>query len=407
MSIRKRIAVLTWFVVLAVALMACGKQERGSEPLEEIATDSAKESTTEIAKEELSDKVFIPSEACVRAIGRTKEQDDTLWLVHSGTGAEFSFVGTLATITMRPDSMLNSGMDGQARIAIYVNGERVVDEMVNKLEKSYTVFESDTPQECTVRVIKLSEAANSTVGIAKIEVTSIGDIVPTENSDRLIEFVGDSITCGYGVDDENKEHHFSTTTEDITRTYAYKTAQALGADYSMVSFSGYGIISGYSGNGERVSEQTLPQYYDKLGFSYGAYMGTYYAQDVAWDFAKRQPDVIVINLGTNDHSYVKGDADKEEEYIIGYVEFLKKVRAYNPDATILCTLGIMGAELYPAVTEAVERYMAETGDVSVYAMSFEVQSASDGYAADWHPTETTHEKASHRLTAEIQNIMGW
>lgn len=355
----------------------------------------------------LSAKTFVPTEDFVKVLGRAKEQNNTLWLVHSGTGAEFSFVGTAATITLQADNTHSFHKDTQARIAIYVNGERVVDDMVDEYEKSYTVFESETARECTIKVIKLSEAANSTVGISKIEVLSIDDIKPTENSHRFIEFIGDSITCGYGVDDEDKEHHFSTSTEDVTKAYAYKTAEALGADYSMVSFSGYGIISGYTGDGKKLPEAILPLYYDKLGFSYGAYMGSNYPQDMTWDFTKRQPDVIVINLGTNDNSYTQGEVEKEEEFISAYITFLKTVRGNNPKSTILCTLGIMGTELYPSVVQAVERYQSETGDTNVYTMDFDVQIPSDGYAANWHPTEKTYSKAAQKLAAEIQKIMGW
>ena len=55
--------------------------------------------------------------------------------------------------------------------------------------------------------------------------------------ERAIEFIGDSITCGYGVDDEVAEHHFATGTEDTTRAYALRTARKLGVDYSLVSLS--------------------------------------------------------------------------------------------------------------------------------------------------------------------------
>ncbi len=403
MKTNRKVCVFLMVMVLALSMVSCGK--KGSGESADAQQDTAV--VPEFTETELTEKKFAPTTENVRIIGRAQVVDDTLWLVHSGSGAEFIFKGTSATITMKPDSALNSGMDSQTRIAIYVNGERVVDEMVDKLEKSYTVFESEEAQECTIRVVKLSEAANSTAGIASIEVTSMGDIFPTAESERYIEFIGDSITCGYGVDDENRDHHFSTRTEDVTKTYAYKTAQALDSDYSMVSFSGYGIISGYSGNGEQVTAQQLPQYYEKLGFSYGAYMGQYYPQDMVWDFSVRRPDVIVINLGTNDNSYVKGNDEKEGAYEAAYVAFLKTVRANNPDATILCTLGIMGAELYPSVEQAVEVYQAETGDSNVYSMQFDVQSASDGYAADWHPTEATHTKAAEKLAAEIRNIMGW
>lgn len=407
MKMLKKLSVFTMSAVLVVMLSACGKADHAKNTAQGNSDAQMEESFGENTIDELSTREFAPSEAYVRAIGRTGEQDDTLWLVQSGSGAEFTFTGTAASVTIKPDSMLNSGMDSQARIAIYVNGERVVDDMVNKLEKTYAVFESETPQRCTVRVIKLSEAAQSTVGIAGIEVTSVGDIAPTQQKERFIEFIGDSITCGYGVDDENRDHHFSTRTEDVTKTYAYQAAELLDADYSMVSYSGYGIISGYSGNGEPVPEQTLPQYYDKLGFSYGAYMGLYYPQDVAWDFTKRQPDIIVINLGTNDNSYVRGNAEKETQYEAAYTEFIEQVRTHNPEAVILCTLGIMGDELYPSIERAVSYYQEKTGDTNVYTMRFDVQSPDDGYAADWHPTQTTHTKAAQRLAEEIEMIMEW
>ena len=79
-------------------------------------------------------------------------------------------------------------------------------ELMEGLEKTYTVFEKETEEQCTIKIVKLSEAAQSTMGIKSIEVTSKGDITPTENKEKFIEFIGDSITCGYGVEDEVKEH---------------------------------------------------------------------------------------------------------------------------------------------------------------------------------------------------------
>ena len=353
-----------------------------------------------------SDKAFLPTEEFVRVIGRTMQAKDTLWLVHSGTGMEFTFTGTQATIKLKPDSSFMT-RNNQARVAIYVNGERVVDDMVDKMEKAYTVCESDTPKEYTVRVVKLSEAPYSTFGISSVDATCIGDIKPTEHKDTLIEFVGDSITCGYGVDDLDSSHHFSTTTEDATKTYAYKTAEKLGADYSLVSFSGYGIISGYSGDGKKQAEQLVPDFYSKMGNSGGTYLGDFIAQETDWDFTKRQPDVIVINLGTNDASYVKNDAAKKQEFTAEYINFLKQIREKNPDAVIFATLGIMGADLYSCVEDAVEQYVKETADSKVHAMKFDAQSMADGIAADWHPSEKTHEKAAEKLAKKIKGVMGW
>lgn len=396
-------------MLLAVGLCACGQNSGtigSSDGPTTIFVANGSQGSTEQTDNTLSVKTYMPDEEYVKVLGRADFTENTLWMVHSGSGAEFTFTGTEATVTMQCDSTIMGSRDNQVRIAIFVNDECVVDEMIDKMDETFTVFESETPQECTIRIVKLSEAAMSTVGIKTLEVECMGDIQPTPGKEHLIEFIGDSITCGYGVEDEDKNHHFSTKTENVMKTYAYKTAEALDADYSMVSFSGYGIVSGSSGDGQKHPEQVLSLYYEKLGFSYGAYVGKY-AADVAWDFNKRQPDLIVINLGTNDETYTKTDAAKRDEYVAGYVEFLKMVRKNNPDATILCTLGIMGDGLYPSLEKAVEQYSTESGDTNVHTMKFDVQSPADGLAADWHPTEATHTKAADKLAAEIKEVMGW
>ncbi len=341
----------------------------------------------------------------VRFIGRVMLLEDTLWMALSGTGIEFSVTGTRASVTVVADDTWSGAPENQTRVAVYVDGERVADTLLNKPETTVTAFKSNREETHVVRVIKLSESAMSTCGIS--EIATDGEITPTENKSYLIEFIGDSITCGYGVDDEDRDHHFATGTEDVTRAYAYKTAETLDADYSMVSFSGYGIVSGYTAIGEKMGNQLVPDYYEKLGFSYGTYKGEYKPQNIAWDFTVRQPDLVVINLGTNDMSYVLDKEDRREEYIVGYLEFLKTVRKNNASAKILCVLGIMGEALCPAVEDVVERYIEETGDTKVYYMGFTDQLPEDGYVADWHPTETTHRKAASRLTAEIIRITGW
>lgn len=408
-----RIAKTVIAVTLAsFMLIGCGAEEgedviREENPIVETTPESAAETAeSEKPAEEQSMDVYLPDAEHVKQIGRTELLEDTLWMAFSGSGAEFQFTGKKAVVTFQGDSasLRVGNVDNHARIAIYVNGERVIDDMIDRAEKSYTVVESDTEEDCTIRIIKLSETAMSTVGIKRIEADAGAVIQPVEERDYLIEFIGDSITCGYGVDDEDRNHHFSTRTEDVTKTYAYKTAEALNADYSMVAISGYGVISGYTADGsEKNTAQTLPQYYDKLGFSYGQYSGRT-PQDCSWDFSGREPDLIVVNLGTNDDSYTLTDGERQEEFQTAYTAFIEQIRSCNPDARIVCTLGIMGDRLYPYVEQAVETYTAQTGDECVTAMKFDPQSASDGYAADWHPTEATHRKAAEKLTTYIESF---
>lgn len=385
---------------LLLALTACGSSNDAAQ-----TADANNVTVTEEEHNMNTETIYQLTEENVKLLGRTYFDGEKLFCALSGSGAEFTFNGTKCSVTVTGDSNATSpsAADNQARVAIYVNGERVVDDMVDNIQETYDVFESDTPQTAVISIVKLSESPMSTIGIKEIKATG-SKIAPTPNKDVLIEFIGDSITCGYGIDDPDKDHHFSTKTEDVTKAYAYKTAEKLGADYSMVSFSGYGIVSGYT-NDKKVAAQTVPQFYTKLGYSWAS-NGSFVPANVEWDFGKRQPDIIVVNLGTNDDSYTKTDSEKQQEYCDGYVEFLKKIRENNPDAKILCTLGIMGDRLFEKVQLAVDTYTEQTGDGNISTMKFDVQNPNDGYSADWHPSVTTHEKAAEKLSAEIKSLLG-
>ena len=391
----KKLRIGCLLLACGIMLSACGQT---------ISEESSNDKSSEEINTEMN-QTYTAKPENVKQLGRTYYSDkDILWCAFSGTGAEFKFSGTKCTINIVGDSVsTTSEVDNHARVAIYVNDKRVVDEMLTKQENQFVVVDETEATNATIKIVKLSETANSTFGIGSIEVEG-GKIEPTEKKELLIEFIGDSITCGYGVDDEDRDHHFSTTTEDVTRAYAYKTAQTLNADYSMVAISGYGIISGYSSDDKPVSNQTIPQYYDTLGFTYGGF-GSEKPQDIKWDFSSRQPDVILINLGTNDSSYTKGKEDRIASFTEEYGKFIKTIREKNPDATIICSLGIMGAQLYSSIELAVNTYVEETGDENIELFKFSEQRQEDGHAADWHPTETTHIKAAGKLVEKIQEIL--
>ncbi len=373
----------------------------------ELPSDgSGQNQTSTIESENTMENItFTPDETNVKLIGRTANDSGILWLALSASGIEFTFTGTSASITIAGDSMINSGPDKQARFAVYIDGEKTLDTQVDAAEKTYDIFSADTEKETTVKILKLSESAESTMGIKSVSIVG-RDVAPTPEKDLKIEFIGDSITCGYGVDDEVKEHSFSTSTEDATKAYAYKTAQLLDADYSLVSYSGHGIISAYTNDGKKNTSGLVPPIYEQFAKSYGSYDGIFNVSLIDWDFSRFQPDMVVINLGTNDASYCGSNQERIDEYSTAYAEFLKKVREHNPDAHILCVLGVMGDSLYKGVEKAVELYSTETGDTKISSLRLTPQNGSTGYAADWHPTEATHEIAAGEAAAEIKKILG-
>lgn len=349
------------------------------------------------------EKIYKATAENVKLVGRTYFDGEKLWCGLSGSGISFKFKGTKCGITIGGDHIaLTDDYNSKSRFAILVNGDRIIDDMVTYTEKTYSVIYSDTEVSCVITVIKLSEAAMSALSINNISVC--GGISPDSNKAKLIEFIGDSITCGYGVDDEDENHNFSTSTEDMTKAYAYRTAKALDVDYSMVSYSGYGIISGYTGDGVRNANELVPPYYENPAFTYGAF-GDKKPQELRWDFTVRQPDLIVLNLGTNDDSFCLEDEEKRAEYCEKYVDFLKVVRKNNPSAKIVCSLGIMTDRLCPYVEKAAAEYTSQTGDENISTFRFDVQLLEDGYSANYHPTAATHKKAAEKLTAYLKTIL--
>lgn len=344
----------------------------------------------------------------VKMIGRTCMEQGVLWCGHSGSGIEFQMTGTSVTVVLVGDDTTQGNVtEGKARVGIYVNGSRIHDTMLEQPEQRFCVFQSSEPQTVTVRILKLSECAMSVMGIRDIEAETIDGIHPTAKKKHTIEFVGDSITCGFGVDLEDPDTPFQTNTEDVTHAYAYKVAEKLNADYSMVCFSGYGVLSGYTDADIRQDDQLVPTYYEKVGFSYGRPFGTMQLQDVSWNFANNQPELVVINLGTNDDSYCKDDTLKQQQFTEKYIDFLKMIRRNNPKTTILCIVGLMGGRIYPAVESAADQYRNQTAETNVYAMKLNEQLPEDGLVSCSHPTEISQEKASLAVVNKIKQIMKW
>ena len=153
--------------------------------------------------------------------------------------------------------------------------------------------------------------------------------------------------------------------------------------------------------GKKVAAQQLPGKYDRFAISSGNAPDGFSAAGIDWDFRKFVPDIIVINLGTNDYSYTGRDEELIKEYSDSYTKFLTKVRENNADAHIICALGVMGADLYDAMCTAAENYTAETGDNNISTFRLSTQDGSTGYAADWHPTAATHDIAAEEMADYI------
>ncbi len=371
-----------------------------TEPATEIVTETlsgTEEPVTDIqpVQSALYEMSYPADDTFVKPLGRTFMRDGARILSHTCSGVEFAFRGTSADITLTSNCKAS-----KARAAFYVDGELVKDTMLNSKEETFKIFESNEPKNCIISVVKLSEAAYSNIGVKSINVTSEYGIIPTPARKHKIEFIGDSITCGYGVDAADQYEAFSTTNENGAKTYAALVGKHFKADYNIISWSGIGVYSSYTESSKPNQSFLLPPIYGKTA-------PNELSNDM-WDFTQWQPDLVVINLGTNDNTWTKGIQDRADIFGEAYYKFIEQVREANPNAYIICSLGVMGSKLLPEIKEQVALYSANTGDYKITTFEFDYRDGvNDGFGAGFHPSAVTHQKMADKLIPFISELLGW
>ena len=245
--------------------------------------------------------------------------------------------------------------------------------------------------------------------------------------ERKIEFIGNSITCGYGVESIEMTDPFEDETENHWLTYANIVSDSLNAQHTSISRSGIGVYRNYDGP-KAGSAENMPWQYEYTLFN---------KHDEKWDFSKYQPQLVCINLGTNDLSTNNYDITLYEK---NYRMFLTTVRTKYPNAKIVLITGPMlgekesteqravldrickdanknGFTLQNLIANAAQQTAKGTGkkkqkkvklgDNFVYRFDFSFQKGDLGYGASWHPSKLQHQKMAGELLPFLRKLMKW
>lgn len=242
-----------------------------------------------------------------------------------------------------------------------------------------------------VSVYKRSESIDSHIALKELKTTG-KFIEGVEYKERKIEVIAASSSTGYG----NLSNSTKTTANsDGLKAFAFLTAQALDAELSIVSASGWGISA---------SAWTSPQTINM----HDKYFMVDCMSNEVWDTSKYTPDVIVTNFGTNDLSYInlgRNDlekAERRENFIATYVDFLSRLHATYPDAQIIILYGLMNESgVYDDHSEIYERAKALIPSLEM----IKINGDAKGYNS--HPSVTSHAQIAQTLTQKIKDLMGW
>ena len=226
---------------------------------------------------------------------------------------------------------------------------------------------------------------------------------------RKIEFIGNSITCGYGNEGLKKEEGFDYATENHYYSYASITARNLEAQHWVVARSGIGAYRNFAGPKTGNPESNMLAQYEYVGFAWKPDLrkeATFLSEK--WDFSRYQPDVVCINLGTNDLSTPNYDLQLLKQ---NYQKLLKTVRHHNPKAKIVFLTGTMlynkELELQKQLLDEVAAEAKNAGDQEVYRFDMAPIAGNEWYGNDWHPNIYQDEKMAGELTAFLRSLMNW
>ncbi len=353
----------------------------------------------------LNDKIIQP-------IGRTYLKNSALYMNFSGSGIRFA-VKTRKILIRLTGSKVDEE-NSQPYVSVLIDDNRI-DYCIDKLD--YWIELDLSNDKHIIEIIKRTE---SSVSFCAIKEIVADEFLTLEKSERCkIEFYGDSLTCGFGNLSECCDDPFKTETESFLEGYAYLVSKKLDCDYSAICVSGFPIYKSRWNEGfpiESVADMiSITDYSEDMTF----------ATAIPWDNSKYHPDVVVVNLGANDHSYFTEGMKWIDELIAQYgdfklaekdVRYIQEVRnlkqkinqfldnlfaLYGKDLRVVwCLFDIYFEDgvLYDVIKEQVINYSENTFFCDI---SFQ----TNVRGAAWHPGKVMHKEAALQLSDFIENIL--
>lgn len=224
---------------------------------------------------------------------------------------------------------------------------------------------------------------------------SDGIFSPVERKKVRLEFVGDSLTSGEGLNGAVGSMAWNPGFMNASLSFPYLTAKMMNAEYRCVSESGWGVASSWDGNRAFV----IPPYYEQVaGLLIGEKNRERGAQDV-YDFSSWRPDAVIVNLGTND---MNASAHTQEGLLRESIRaFLRMVRKDNPKAEVIWAYGLHGHAGEAVIRDAVETYASETKDVHMRYLSL-TDTAPDEMGSREHPGLVAHARAAREIVSVLR-----
>lgn len=308
----------------------------------------------------------------LKLLGRAQTLGKVVTCDHTASGFE-------ASLRAEGSVTLQVFPTADTYFTVFVDGQRLNERLFAKGNKqtSLTLAEFDGLGEHSIRVLKQTE---SQLSLCLLQTLSFaGEFLDAPlNRELYIEFIGDSITCGYGnLCSTSTADAGSAQYQDGTRAYAFLTAEGLNADLSAVSCSGIGIAKGFT---------TM-----NLDSFWGA--SSYFRSAEQTYTVTRTPDLVVINCGTNDHG-LGGDTAAFESGAQAMIALVRQ--KYGKNVPIVWAVNMMYDGYQGHVRNVITALGGESAGLYVCTLN------QNNEGGNGHPSAAAHQTAANALIAFIR-----
>ena len=235
----------------------------------------------------------------------------------------------------------------------------------------------------TITICKDTEAGNGYLEFAGIECKKLLNLLPKPS--LKIEFIGNSITCGYGMDTSQIGCHKGQWYDqhNAYMSYGPLTARPFNAQWHITAVSGIGMIHSCCN-----MQITMPQVFDKVDQR---------DDSILWNFNDYIPDLVTICLGQND-----GIQDSTA-FCNAYINFIKTIRNKYTKAKIILLTSPMADTTLTAVLKnyltSIVVFLHSNNDKNIYKYFFKKRYYK---GCDTHPDLKEHQQISDELVSFIK-----
>ncbi len=327
---------------------------------------------------------FAGKDARIRKIGRFFAGNDGQPQSYApGAYIEFSFSGSSCEVLLEDEQRFGRNHNF---IVYQIDQQAPVRIELSRKYNSLKILGSSDNKKHFVRICKATEAAIGYIRLVGLRCEMLHQIKAPK---VLLEFIGDSITCGNGADDSKVPFGKGSwyAYHNAYESYGPLLCRELGADWQLSSVSGIGLKSSCCG-----LRYQMPEVYGFVGFN---------ACKEPWPIAQhRKPKLVFITLGQNDKLRAATN------YEASYIKFLQQLRAHYPKATLICCNSPMATLTDKAIqNQSIQRVISKFRQLSGGNIHFFAYNGVYRSGNDKHPTLIEHRRMKDELFGFVKTLL--